>query len=180
MKSSNEVRRVQVSVLVSLVLAAAASRLLPHAPNFGPVAAIALFSGVQFTRARQAYLVPLLAMLVSDAIIGFHSTVPFVYAGLLFTTFLGQQIQAKAGIPRVLGASVLSTAVFFLLTNLGVWLVGGMYPMTAQGLAVCYWAAIPFLGNSLVGDLFFVGALFGSLHLIRTYVPSLRAAPQPS
>ena len=34
--------------LTLMILAAAASRLLPHPYNFPPVAAIALFSGAQF------------------------------------------------------------------------------------------------------------------------------------
>jgi hypothetical protein len=61
----------------SLIFIAALSRLLPHPPNVAPIAAMALAGGVYFER-RFALLIPLIALFVSDCIIGFHATMPYV------------------------------------------------------------------------------------------------------
>ena len=49
-------------LLVSMVVGAAAMRLLPHPPNFTPIGAMALFAGAHFGSRLSAFSVPLLAM----------------------------------------------------------------------------------------------------------------------
>src|SRR6266536_6661526 len=69
-------------LMAGLVFGAALLRLLPHPPNFTPVAAIALFGGAHFARKFWAFAVPLAAMFVSDAVLevatgrGFTSGMP--------------------------------------------------------------------------------------------------------
>jgi hypothetical protein len=75
---------------------------------------------------------------------------------------------------RVGGAAVASSVLFFLITNFGTWTLSGMYPMTASGLAACYVAAIPFFQNTIAGDLFYSGLLFGGFALLERAVPALR------
>ena len=65
------------------------------------------------------------------------------------------------------------SVVFYVVTNLGVWLVGDLYPRTLDGLATCYIAAIPFFRNTLAGDAGYTVALFGGFALAQRYVPSL-------
>lgn len=144
---------------VALILAAAAARLLPHPPNVTPVAAMALLGGA-YLESGAAYLFPLAALFLSDLVLGFHATLPFVYAGFAFTTFLGSRLRERRGPGRVLAFCLAGMASFFLLTNFGVWLVGGLYPRDGAGLADCYAAALPFLRNSLAGDLLYTAVLF--------------------
>ena len=68
----------------------------------------------------------------------------------------------------------MSSLLFFVLTNFGVWLVNGYYPHTVAGLAACYVAAIPFFQNSIAGDLFYTALLFGGFALLQRGVPALR------
>ena len=66
-------------VLLGLILFAAASRLIPHPPNFSPIVAIALFGGAYFSDKRLAFVVPLTAMFLSDLVIGLHTLLPVIY-----------------------------------------------------------------------------------------------------
>lgn len=143
-----------------LVLTAALSRLLPHPPNFTPIAAIALSSAVYLDK-RYAFIVPLAAMLISDAIIGFHDGMVWVYGCFLATGFIGLWLRSHKRPLPIVGAALTSSVLFFVVTNFAVWLNGTMYPKTWEGLVACYVAAIPFFQNSVVGDLAFTAALFG-------------------
>lgn len=165
--------------VLAAIAAAAALRLVPHPPNFAPVGALALFSGAYLGRRSLAFAAPIGAMLLSDAIIGFHSAMPFVYAGVAATVVLGQLALSNISALRVACAAVASSVLFFALTNFGVWLQSGMYPQTLAGLAACYAAAIPFFQNSLAGDLFFSGLLFGGFALAERAAPVLRTGAEP-
>ncbi|MBI4248333.1 MAG: hypothetical protein HY611_02430 [Elusimicrobia bacterium] len=146
---------------LSLIFLAAASRLLPHPPNVTPLAAMALLGGSYLSR-KQAYLFPLLALILSDLVLGFHSTLPFVYIGFAATVALGIRIKSDKGFANLALASFAASIVFFALTNFGVWAMpNGLYPKTLGGLLSAFAAAIPFYRNSLLGDLGFTLALFG-------------------
>lgn len=147
-------------VALALILVAALSRLLPHPPNFAPIAAIALFGGIRLGGGA-AYVMPLAALALSDLFLGFHATVPFVYGSFLAIAFLGTRLKDHATPGSVLAAALASSLLFFFATNLGTWAVGGLYPLTAEGLKACFTAAIPFYRNTMAGDLFFLAALFG-------------------
>jgi hypothetical protein len=59
-----------------------------------------------------------------------------------------------------LGSNALvSSTIFFVITNFAVWMSGTMYPLTLDGLIICYTMAIPFFGNTLAGTLFYVSLL---------------------
>jgi len=161
-------------MLLVLIVIAAAARLIPHPPNFAPVAAIALFGGAYLTDNRLALLLPLSAMLLSDLILGFHGQMIAVYGGFMITVGIGMMLRNRLGLGPVAGAALTSSLVFFLLTNFGVWLFDGMYPVTLEGLVACYVAAIPFFQNSLAGNLFYVAVLFGGFAALERRVPELR------
>jgi hypothetical protein len=157
-----------------LILAAALSRMLPHLPNMVPVTALALFGGVYLDR-RLAFVVPMVAMLVTDWFIGFHSTVLWVYASFLVIGLVGLWLRNHQGVLPTIGASIAGSILFYLITNFGVWLSPPfMYAPTFGGLVECYVAAVPFLRNTLAGDLLYVGALFGLYELGKRLIPSLR------
>ena len=165
--------------ILSAILAAAALRLVPHPPNFAPIGAMALFSGAQLGRRALAFAAPLGAMVLSDAVIGFHSGVPFVYASVALIVLLGWLALSRVTLLRLAGAAIVSSILFFLITNFGTWLLSGMYPLTATGLSACYVAAIPFFQNTVAGDIFYTGVLFGGFALLERAVPMLRAAAEP-
>ena len=147
-------------VAIGIIILAAASRLLPHPPNVTPLTAIALLGGASLAPVW-AFLLPLAALALSDAFLGFHQTVPFVYAGFLIVAALGLRLKADRSAGRIAGACLASSILFFAISNFGVWLAGGLYPRTGAGLAACYAAAIPFFRNSVLGDFAFTALLFG-------------------
>lgn len=144
-----------------LILFAAMLRLVPHPPNFTPIAALALFGGVYLDK-RFAFVVPIAALLLSDYFIGFHSLMPFVYGSFLLIGLIGLWLKTHRKPLFILGGALASSVLFFLLTNFGVWVTpNSWYPKTWQGFTACYVAAIPFFRNTVLGDLFYVGVLFG-------------------
>ena len=155
-------------LMAGLVFGAAALRLLPHPPNFTPVAAIALFAGAHFERKRWAFAVPLAAMLVSDAVLelltgrGFTSGMPVIYGTFAAIVGIGLLLRRRrTEVLPVAGAAFASAALFYLTTNFAVWASGQLYARTLSGLVACYVAAIPFFGPTLASDLFYSAVLFG-------------------
>ncbi|CAI8351197.1 MAG: Uncharacterised protein [Bacteroidota bacterium] len=140
------------NVLISFVLVAVLMRLLPHPPNVAPITAVALFAGTFFDKKHWAILMPLLAMVVTDMFLGFSMITPVVYLSFLAITAVGMRFKKMN-----IGTVLLSSVVFFVLTNLGVWVL--YYPLTPEGLTSCFTLAIPFFINSLLGDIFFSALL---------------------
>lgn len=162
-------------LLVSLILAAAFARLLPHPVNMTPVPAIALFAGAYLPRKLYAFIIPVAAMFISDLVIGFHSTIPYVYAAMLLTVVLGFGLKGKVGFLNVAGATLVASVLFFVITNFGTWLVGGLYPLTKGGFVQCFTLALPFFTNTILGDFLFAAILFGVFSFAETRFPKLRA-----
>ena len=174
-------------LLISLLILGAASiRLLPHhIYNFTPIGAIALFSGVYLRQVKFSWLIPIGIMILSDIAleltrgIGFHQEMPFVYGAFILTYILGRKALSSnpKGSKVALGA-LSASAIFFILTNFGSWILSPAYTKDLAGLATCYVAAIPFYTpgdllssfalNGLLGDLFYSGVLFGSYALVKS------------
>lgn len=160
--------------LCIIVLVAAISRLVPHAPNFTPIAAIALFGGANFNNRWAAFLVPLSAMFLSDLFIGFYGiNMMAVYISFALIALIGMFISSNQSIGSVLTAVISSSLLFFVITNFAVWLGNPVYPQNFTGLTECYFAAIPFYKNSLIGDLFYSTILFGGFYFASQRFPAL-------
>lgn len=149
------------------------SRWMPHSPNFTPVIALALFGGVYLSR-RQALWVPLALMAVSDLILGLHPTMPFTWGSVLLISGIGLWLRQHKRVVTVLGTSLFSAILFFVVTNFGSWLA--MYSLTMAGLQQCYVAAIPFFRNTWVSALVYSGVLFGLYELVALRVRHTRFA----
>src|SRR3972149_5332484 len=144
-----------------MILAAGFPRLIPHPPNFTAVGAIALFGGAYFSEKKFAFLVPMFAMLLSDLIIGFHNGMFSVYLSFILIVGIGIVLSQTIKFINVITASLLASVLFFVLTNFQMWIQSPLYAKNISGLIACYIAAIPFFHYTVLGDLFFVGALFG-------------------
>ena len=135
-------------IIILFIVFAAIIRLIPHPPNFAPITAMALFGGVYFKNRKLAYAIPLIAMIISDLFLGFYSISIFVYASFIGITFIGTIIK-NINVANIF----LSSLLFFIVTNLGVWFLG--YPLTIEGFLTCFTLALPFFGYTIAGDLFF-------------------------
>lgn len=154
----------------ALVGLAVIARLLPHAPNFTPVAAVALFAGTMLHHRGLAIAVPFAAMVASDAVLGFYDwrVMGVVYGALALPAVIGL-LARNVRVSRMLVPAALSgSLLFFLTTNFAVWAFSGMYPQTMDGLIACYVAALPFLKNTIAGDLFWGVALFSGAYLVQS------------
>jgi hypothetical protein len=154
----------KTGVFLALVGLCAVVRLIPHPPNFTPVASAALFAGFFFNRRLVACAVPLLAVLASDAVLGGYSrsVMLAVYAGHAFPVLLGMYFANRMTPLRIGGSAVVAAVVFFLGTNLAVWYNGILFERTAAGLVACYTAALPFFQHTLLGNLFWSATIFGA------------------
>ena len=171
---------------LALTVFGGALRLLPHPWNFTPAGATSLFAGSRL-KGWQAYLVPLLLMVATDPLRTafyhpgyppFRGETPFIYGSLLISVWIGRRWLQRPSISRVGLAATAGSLQFFLITNAAAWLVEGMYPLTAAGLAACYIAAIPFFGNTLGSDLLYSGVLFGLYAYARRFTLSAGSATQ--
>ncbi len=161
--------------IIGIICLVALFRLLEHYfginMNITPVMAVSLFGGAYFSNKKAAYLTPMIAMLLSDMVLGFHSTMFAVYGSLLLGVLLGTKMQNRISALRVAGSSLASSFLFFIITNFACWAM--YYPTNFAGLVDCYTLAIPFFRTGLIGDLVWCTVLFGAFELAGKYVPAL-------
>jgi len=163
--------------MLGILLTAALTRLIPHPPNFTPIAAIALFGGAHLERKLWAFLTPLLIMLISDigfellSGIGFHRQMPAVYISFAAIVCMGFGLRSRRRISRIAMTTFMASTLFFIVTNFSVWVLDALYPKNLLGLTACYTAALPFFGNQMAGDIFYTALLFGAWALAQRRFP---------
>jgi hypothetical protein len=163
-------------VALTLTVAGACARLLPHAPNFAPVGAVSVFAGARLPT-WQAYAIPMAIMALTDPLLNIMKGYPafswyqvFTYVSFLISVWIGRRLVNTENAWRIGGAVLASSVQFFIITNVASWLYD--YPHTLSGLGACYVAAIPFFERSVLGDFFFTGVLFGLYAVLtRTIAP---------
>lgn len=163
-----------------LTLLIAATRFLPHPPNFACLGALGLFAGCYFA-GRKAFLVPAIALLVSDLVghfagipgMGFYNPMVMAatYLGVTLAVPVGRMLNNGSLWARLPAGALVASTLFFVVSNLGVWL-GPWYPTTFAGLATCFTNAIPFYGYTLAGDFAFAAVMFGAYEGSRMVAPS--------
>lgn len=142
----------------AIVILAVVARLIPHAPNFAPIGALAIFSGAK-VKNKLAWMIPISAMMISDIFLGFHKTIPFVYASFIIASFIGSMIKKDKWHTLAL-ASLTSSLIFFIVTNFGVFVTGTMYAKNVSGLMQCYIMALPFFRNTILSDFIYTFSFF--------------------
>jgi hypothetical protein len=166
-------RRTQLATLGAIALVAL-YRIAPHPWNVTPVGAMFVLGGLYLGRSFAWMAAPFAGLLVSDTVLNlafdgrpFHPErlvdyLAFALIGLAARWTAEKPFAARVGV--VIGAPV----AFFLISNFGVWLVGGLYPRTPAGLVDCYTLALPFFRGTLYGDWLFAGAGMLLLERLRT------------
>ena len=137
-------------IFIGIFLALAASRFIPHPPNFTSLLALSFYVpaifGVRFIPAL------VLSFLITDLIIGFHETILFTWGSVILIGIISKYFN-RSILFRLFGALV-GAIIFYLLTNFGVW-ISGLYEYNIVGLITSYTLALPFFGNTLISTLIF-------------------------
>ena len=151
--------------IVSIILIGTFSRIIPHPPNFTAIGAISILGGLYFGKNYLAFLIPITAMLLSDFMLGYQMVIS-VYISFLIIIPMGIKIRQNLSNFSILETSIYASILFFLITNFTSWLGNPFYPQNLSGLLMSYTAGIPFLLNTLFGNLFFCFSLFGLYEII--------------
>jgi len=122
------------------------SRIVVHTANFTPVLSMAFLGGM-YLKGRQAILVPLALMVISDLIIGLYPFVYLTWGSIVLISILGFCLKEQKNFLNVLGGSMASAVIFFIVSNFGSWL--SLYPHNIEGMRQCYILAIPFFRSTL-------------------------------
>ena len=157
------------NILLILIISAVAltARLIPHLPNFSPLASVALFTGV-YGQSKKYIILPLVALFISDLFIGFYKfeIMLSVYGSLTIIGLLGFWLKKHKNFLNITSSALASSLLFFLITNFAVWYFGTWYSHDLAGLAWCYNLAIPFFKNTLLSDLSYSLIIFGAWEAI--------------
>jgi hypothetical protein len=166
--------------IITLTLIGIISRLVPHLPNVTPVGATALFSSAKFG-IKKGLVILLLTMLITDVLIGLHPVMWATYGSFMITLCIGWWVQKHYSLSRFMIGTIVSSVLFFIITNFAVWLVpNGMYAKTLTGLIHCYIMALPFFRNSLIGDFSYGLVFYYGYELVRYWSHrTLRSISQP-
>ncbi len=163
--------------IISIIVIAALLRIFIDIPNVTPIAALAIFGGAYLGRKHLAFLIPLAALFVTDIFLGFyHIEVMLpVYLCFVISVFIGIQLRKRMNAMNVVMASLISSIVFFVVTNFFVWLSGSIveYTMSFSGLMLCYAKAIPFYRFEVLGTLAYTLIFFVSFYFAQQRFPVL-------
>jgi hypothetical protein len=164
-------------ILALMIGLGAVARVVPHPWNFTPMIALGLYAGAKSQRLWIGAAATMLALILSDAYLGFSRDAFFVYPAFLIPVLLGRWVHRSEGVATIAAGALFSSLSFFLITNGGVWAIGSLYPHTMAGLTACLAAGVPFYRNQLLGDAIWTVALFGGHYLLsRLARPSLTPA----
>jgi len=145
---------------ISLILILALARLIPHPPNFTPIVAVAIMSSCFFRNIYLSFAIIIVSMLLADVFIGFYNNMFFVYLSLLLIAFIFFRISTKIKLQNLFIFGFLGSVIFFLISNFGVWVLSGMYEKNLNGLAYCYFLALPFFVNTVLSTIIFIYSAF--------------------
>lgn len=153
-------------VLVCLLFVSLFSRTIKHEWNFTAVFAASFAFLIIFPQSRlKAFAMMMISMLISDAFIGFHATMIWVYLGfaLAFVPVCFSKVRFTQGLSLLAGSSI-----FFLVSNFGVWFSGQLYSHDLSGLIQCYIMGLPFYQNQFLADVLLAPSFMVLISLSRT------------
>lgn len=168
----------RIAFAAFLILLASLSRLLPHEANFTPIFGLFLLGAAYLGNKKLVYILPLLAILISDLFLGLYSSILYTYAAYIMIIFVASILFKKLSASKVAFASIIAPAIFFVVSNLGVWAGTGLYTHNLSGLMLCYESAIPFFRSTLLSSVVSTGALFAIYNVAIKYIPQLSEQTQ--
>lgn len=133
-------------------------RMIPHAWNYTPALALVMFAGAHLDR-KQTLVVPFLFMFITDIFLGFYPSIAYTWLAVIACAFIGSVLKQERSAGRLVACSFISSCVFFVISNFGVWV--DFYPKTLTGLTSCYMMAIPFFRNTLISTVIYSFVLIG-------------------
>ena len=145
------------------------SRIIPHPPNFTPILAGIIFLPFIKRDIKFSVFVPIGGMLISDFIIGMHSLMLWTYGPIIILSLLSYYFSNDKA-SRIGSLAIASPAIFYLMSNFGVWINSSMYTKDFSGFIQCYINAIPFYANSATACVLFCSAFF----LIKSFLKNNR------
>lgn len=169
MNSSNFTK---IAFITLAIVISAATRFIPHPPNFTPILSMALIGGVFFNDKRLAFAIPLIAMFLSDVYFGFHPTLLAVYFSFLLTVLMGFAIKNTDHPIKIAGFSLVSSVLFYLITNLAHFFLMADYTKDFAGLVTCYSMAVPFFKWTIISGLIYSLSLFYVISMFDKYFES--------
>lgn len=149
-----------LKISLGIFVALAASRFIPHPPNFTSLLALSFY--VPAILGIRYLPVLIVSFIITDLVIGFHGVTLFTW-GSIIVIGLGSKFFIKNILTRISG-SLLGASLFFLITNFGVWSLGS-YGYSLNGFVSCYTLALPFFAYSLISTFIFSGIIEGALKL---------------
>ena len=138
------------SILFGLIGIMLLFRVVPHPPNFTPIIALSLYLPILFGLWSIPFII--LGFAITDFFIGFHSLLIWTWSSLAIIGFISKF--CKNIFSRLI-MSFISSLIFFIISNFGVWATGSFYELNLQGLIYCYIMAIPFFTNTLLSTILF-------------------------
>ena len=185
-----KLNRSTIIALALLIIICSLYRIIPdRKPGFAPIIAMTIFGGLVIREKVWAFLLPILSLFISDCLYqimyvqgltkinGFYDGMWSNYlltAGLTFLPIIFK----KMNLINIFVLSVASPTVYFLISNLFVWIGGGghSHPKTLSGLMQTLVDGVPFYQWSLLATVLFSGVFFGAYFLLRrTFVKSTLA-----
>ena len=139
-----------LKISFGIFLALAASRFIPHPPNFTSLIALSFYvPALLGLRYMPALIV---SFIITDLFIGLHALTLFTWGSIVIIGIISKYFLENI-LKRTAGA-LIGACIFFLLTNLGVWIMGS-YGYTLEGLVNCYTLAIPFFAYTIISTFVF-------------------------
>jgi len=138
-------------IFIGIFTSLAVSRFIPHPPNFTSLIALSfyvpVFLGLRFLPAL------IISFAITDFVIGYHSGTHWTWGSVLLIGLTSHYFLKN--IKTRLSGAMIGACIFFLITNLGVWLSGSLYEFTLDGLITCFTLALPFFGYTIISTFIF-------------------------
>ena len=145
-----------LKISLGIFVALAASRFVPHPPNFTSLLALSFYVpallGIRYLPAL------VVSFLITDFFIGFHTVALFTWGSVILIGICSKFFLSNV-YTRVTG-SLLGAFIFYIITNFGVWSLGS-YGYSLDGFILCYTLAIPFFAYNLISTFVFSGVIEG-------------------
>ena len=147
-------------IILFLVFLLVVSRSLSFIPNFTPTISLIVFASTMFRNYYILASIVIVSQLISDYFLGYYSSIFCVYLGYILLAFASKFILKEINFVSIIGTSIISVFIFFLVSNYGVWQMMNIYEYSLSGLIECYIAGIPFLKYSLISTLLYSTTMY--------------------